>query len=154
MSASGTTSSRIATSASRWSKPPGSSAPSFPANTCPSPHHFNFNDAGRASATIPQASGSLLAIWNAMVDLVRFDRPLGGLSASLRVERNNVECRIASKQFTGHTLFLYTLLRERFGGGSAMVDANRLISLQAAMAAAVVGPSAATINGNFVAAPT
>ncbi len=115
--------------------------------------NVNFNAPGGASATIPQASGNLLAIWNAMVDLVRFDRPLGGLSASLRVERNNVECRIASKQFTGHTLFLYTLLRERFGGGSAMVDANRLISLQAAMAAAVVGPSAATINGNFVAAP-
>src|SRR5258708_33512918 len=115
--------------------------------------NVTFNAPGGASATIPQASGNLLAIWNAMVDLVRFDRPLGGLSASLRVERNNVECRIASKQFTGHTLFLYTLLRERFGGGSAMVDANRLISLQAAMAAAVVGPSPAPINGNFFAAP-
>ena len=117
------------------------------------PSNFNFNAPGGPSGTVPQAAGGTLLMWNALLDLIRFDRPILKVRSSVRVERNDVDCVLTAKEFTGHAMFIYSTQMENLAGGTAKASANRLTSLQASVAAAVIGASAATVNDNIVVAP-
>jgi hypothetical protein len=97
------------------------------------------------------ASHDQVMIAAAIGQLARAVGFVENITTSLRLDRNSVDCAIPGDGATGPALLTYLPVRDTQSELCAVaVDANRLVSRRAALAAAVFAGTAATVNGNTV----
>lgn len=101
-----------------------------------------------SAVTAPQ---DMITVAAAMAELARAVGFGEGITTSVRVERNSVDCAVPGHGVTGPALLTYLPVQNTQRQAPAVsVDANRLVSRRAPVTAAVLGGTVATVNGNTV----
>jgi hypothetical protein len=95
-------------------------------------------------------SRNLLTAWGGLSELARLDPTPDAVTASLRLERNTIDCDVPRDQSTGPAVFVY-VTPKLASVSSAIIGDNRLTSPNATITALILGLAASTITGNIVA---